>query len=72
MEDRVRFPRGQKIHQSVNSSDIVNSLLKTNDGRGRIPNYVIWCAGYVSAKFLEPEGSISSNRFYGQLLFTRY
>ena len=53
--------------QFVNS-DIMNFFLKVNEG---LTNFAIWSAGYGSAKTLEREGSISSFRLYGQLLFTR-
>ena len=71
MEVQVRFLGGQNMHQSVNFN-IVNSLLKTNDGRGRRLNLVIWRGTYASAKTLECEGSISSTCFCGQLLLTRF
>ena len=69
MEGQVQFRGGQNLHQSVNSN-IVNSLLKPNDGRGRRPNLAIWNANYASAKTLEHEASISSIYFCGKLLFT--
>ena len=50
------------MHQLVNYN-IVEFLLKINDGRDRRPNYagfVVWSASYASAKTLEHEGSISS------------
>ena len=59
------------IHQFVNS-DIVNFFLKINDGRYRRPNFAIRSASYPSARTLQREGSISSYRLYGQLLFTGF
>ena len=46
-------------------SDIVTYLLKINDGRYRMPNFVIWSASYASAKTLECEESISSSTYMG-------
>ena len=46
-------------YTSVNSSDIVNPLLTTNDGRGKRPNLTIWSASFASAKTREHGGSIS-------------
>ena len=57
------------MHRLFNSH-IENFLLKTNDGTDRRNNFavfVVWSASYVSAEFLEREGSISSSSFYGQL-----
>ena len=45
-------------HHSVNSSEIVKFLLKTNDGRGERPVSAILSATYVSAKTRECKGSI--------------
>ena len=60
----------QNIHKLINF-DILNSLLKANDGRDRRPNFaifVIWSISYVLAEFLERERSISLSNFYGQLV----
>ena len=38
---RVPFPGVQYIHQLINYN-IVKFLLKTNDGRGRRPNYAVF------------------------------
>ena len=35
--------------------------------RSNFAIFVVWISSYVSAESLEPEGSISSCRFYGQL-----
>ena len=43
--------------------DIVTYLLKINDGRYRMPNFIIWSASYASAKTLECEGSILSSTY---------
>ena len=70
---RVPFPGVQYIHQLINYN-IVKFLLKTNDGRGRRPNYAVFVvrsASYTSGKTLECEGIISSSNYLGQLLFTR-
>ena len=40
-------------------------LLKINDRRYEIPNFVIWSPSYASAKTLVLEGSISSFTFMG-------
>ena len=63
---------GRTEHHSVNSSEIVKFLLKTNDGRGGRPGSAILSANYASAKTQECKGSISSHCFYGQLLLTRF
>ena len=35
--------------------------------RSNFAIFVVWISSYVSAESLEPEGSISSCRFYGRL-----
>ena len=68
-EVRIQFPGGQILHKLVNS-DIVNLLLKTIDGRDRIPYFAIFVvrsANYVSAESLGLRGRISSSSFYEQL-----
>ena len=67
----VQFLGGQNT-VSVNSSEIVKFLLKTNDGRGGRPGSAILSGNYASAKTQECKGSISSHCFYGQLLLTRF
>ena len=42
----------------MTSFEIVNFLLKTNDGRGGRPDWVILSAAYASAKTWGREGSI--------------
>ena len=49
-------------------SDIVTYLLKINDGRYRMPNFVIWRASYALAKTLECEGSISSTTIWATII----
>ena len=61
---------GRTEHRSVNSSEIVKFLLKTNDGRGGRPDWAILSATYASVKIRERKGSISSHCLYGKLLFT--
>ena len=63
---------GRTEHRSVNSSEIVKFLLKTNDGRGGRPGSAILSGNYASAKTQECKGSISSHCFYGQLFLTRF
>ena len=41
MEVPARFPGKQNVHKLINS-DIVNFLLKANDGRDRRPNFAIF------------------------------
>ena len=48
----------------------MNLLLKTNDGRNRIPDFtifVVWSASYVLVASLRRGGSFPSSGFYGQL-----
>ena len=79
MVSKANFNRGGQrstpwraiIYQCVNS-DIMNFLLITNDERYRRPNFAIWSASYALTKPLKREGSISSSRLYGQLIFTRF
>ena len=59
-------------HHSVNSSEIVKFLLKTNDGRDERPGWGILSATYVSAKIREQKGGISSHCLYRQALCTWY
>ena len=47
---------GRAEHQSFNSSVIVNFLLKTNDGRGRRPDWAISSATYALAETQECKG----------------
>ena len=71
---QVRFLGGQYIHQLVNYN-IMNCLLKINDGGDRAPNCgipVVWSASYASGNTLEFDGSISSSSFHVQLLFVRF
>ena len=63
---------GRAEHYSVNSSEIVNFLLKTNDGRVERPGWAILSATYVSAKTRERKGSVSSHCLYGKALCTWY
>ena len=54
-EVRFRFPGGQIAHK-LSNSDLVNFLLKSNDGRDRRSSFaifVVWSADYASAKTLE-------------------
>ena len=57
-------------HHSVNSSEIVKFLLKTNDERDERPGWAILSGTYVSAKTRECKGSISSHCLHGQALCT--
>ena len=49
-------------------SDIVTYSLKINDGRYRMPNFVIRRASYALAKTLECEGSISSTTIWATII----
>ena len=58
MKVRIGFLGWQNIYQLFNF-DIVNFLLKTNDGRDKRTNLIlVWIASYASAKTLEREGRI--------------
>ena len=64
-EVRFRFPGGQIAHK-LSNSDLVNFLLKSNDGRDRRSSFsifVVWSADYASAKTLE---GISLSCFHEQ------
>ena len=63
---------GKAIIDEFVNSDIMNFLLNITNGRYRRPNFAIWSASYALVKTLVREGGISSSRFYGQLLFTRF
>ena len=63
---------GRAGHHSINFSEIVKFLLKTNDGRVERPGWAILSATYISAKTREQKGSISSHCLYGQALCTWY
>ena len=57
------------MHRLTNFN-IVNFLLKINDGRDRRPNFtvlVVWSASCALAKTLERKGSISASSFHEQL-----
>ena len=47
---------GRAEHQSVNSSEIVKFLLKTNDGRGRRPDWAIVSATMFQLKLGSARG----------------
>ena len=61
---------GRAERDSVNSSEIVKFLLKTNDEKSGRPCWAILSVTYASAKTWERKGSISSHCSYGQLLLT--
>ena len=60
---------GRAERDSVNSSEIVKFLLKTNDEKSGRPGWAI-SVTYASAKTWERKGSISLHCSYGQLLLT--
>ena len=59
-------------HHSVNSSEDMKFLLKTNNGRGERPSWAILSATYALAKTWQCKGHISSHCLYGQALCTYY
>ena len=56
---RSQFDSRGRQHQSVNSSGVVKSLLKTNNGRGGRPGWTIFSDTYASAKIRVRRRNIS-------------
>ena len=59
---------GRAEHLFVNSSKIEKFLLKTNDGRGETPDWLILSATYASAITRECEGKLLTQCLYGNCL----
>ena len=48
----------------------MTSLLEINDGKYRMPNFVIWSASYVSAKTLECKGASHHPLIWATIIHT--